>query len=161
MFTDYYLVLDIPYHATDNEVRAAYKKQAIKWHPDKNPGRDTTDQMQLINEAYLILKDIDARKKYDQEYLRFRGTWVKKQDEKKERQYSYAEYDVQDPILYRWMQNARKQAADLAKQAAKEFADVGKAGVKGAVRGATNYFIGYLIVGIILSVVFSVIGRCQ
>ena len=57
MFKDYYEILDVPFGATDSEIKSAYKHQAIRWHPDRNPGIDVTNIMQDINEAYAILKD--------------------------------------------------------------------------------------------------------
>ena len=42
MFVDYYAVLEIEITATSEEIKAAFKKQALKWHPDKNQGKDTT-----------------------------------------------------------------------------------------------------------------------
>lgn len=161
MFIDYYSVLEIPFGATDIEIKAAFRKQAVKWHPDKNSGIDTTIRMQLINEAYLILKDSDAREKYDTEYLRFMSFRIPKEEILDEPNFAYADYIVQDPILWRWMQNARRQAADLVKQAAREFVDVGKAGVKGAAKGASNYLAGYVVAGVLITIVFSIVGNCN
>ena len=42
----------------------AYRKQCIKWHRDKNINIDTTQRMQGINQAYLILKDEETRSKF-------------------------------------------------------------------------------------------------
>jgi len=72
MFIDYYAILEVDFSATQSEIREAFKKQAIKWHPDRNTERDTTLRMQQINEAYLILKDIEARQRYDKEYKLFK-----------------------------------------------------------------------------------------
>ena len=60
MFRDYYAILVISQSASRVEIKSAYKKQAIKWHPDKNQGVDTTQRMQEINEAYLILNDVSS-----------------------------------------------------------------------------------------------------
>ena len=57
MFKDYYKLLDIQQNASDEEIKKAFREQAIEWHPDRNQGTDTTLRMQEINEAYLILKD--------------------------------------------------------------------------------------------------------
>ena len=62
MFIDYYELLEIDSSASPVDIKSAFKKQALKWHPDKNPGIDTTEMMQRINEAYLILKDEEARR---------------------------------------------------------------------------------------------------
>lgn len=72
MFVDYYSILEISVDATADEVKAAYKKQALKWHPDRNVGKDTTARMQVINEAHLILRDTEARQRYNVEYLRYK-----------------------------------------------------------------------------------------
>ena len=52
MFKDYYQILGIEYPSNPVEIRGAYHLQSMKWHPDKNPGRDTKQQMQDVNEAY-------------------------------------------------------------------------------------------------------------
>ena len=75
MFRDYYAILAIDQNANQEEIKSAFKRQALKWHPDKNPGIDTTSKMQLINEAKLILLDRDARGKYDVEYNRYKFLW--------------------------------------------------------------------------------------
>ena len=68
MFIDYYSILEVDNESSFEEIKSAFRKQCIKWHPDKNLGKDTTEKMQLINEAYLILKDSEARAKYDIEW---------------------------------------------------------------------------------------------
>ena len=66
-FKDYYAILGITYPATTAEVRAAYLKQCKHWHPDRNPGVDTTGKMQEVNEAGDVLTD--TAKKSDYDYL--------------------------------------------------------------------------------------------
>lgn len=83
MFVDYYSVLEIDEGATLDEIKIAFRKQAIKWHPDRNQGKDTTVKMQLINEAYLILKDTEARDRFDTEYQRFKAYRETREREKK------------------------------------------------------------------------------
>ena len=65
--TDYYETLGVSKTSTQEEIRKAYKKLAVKWHPDKNPeDRDkATEQFRLIAEAYEVLSDEEKRKKYD------------------------------------------------------------------------------------------------
>ena len=70
-FKDYYSVLKILPQATNKEIAVAYKAMAIKWHPDKNKGVDTTEQMKSINEAYAVLKNPEKRKDYNVEYYRY------------------------------------------------------------------------------------------
>lgn len=61
----HYDILGIYMEASDEEIKAAYKSMAAKWHPDKNIGRDTTFEMQEINEAYAVLSNPHKRKTYD------------------------------------------------------------------------------------------------
>lgn len=52
---DPYSILGILYGASLTEIRTQYRKMAMKWHPDKNQGLDTTEMMQKIIAAYTIL----------------------------------------------------------------------------------------------------------
>lgn len=60
---DYYNILNISKDASDDEIKKAYKKMALKYHPDKNGGND--EQFKKISEAYEILSDPDKRQIYD------------------------------------------------------------------------------------------------
>ncbi len=63
---DYYEVLQIHRDASGAEIKKAYRKLAIKYHPDKNPGdKEAEEQFKLINEAYEILSDDEKRQIYD------------------------------------------------------------------------------------------------
>jgi molecular chaperone DnaJ len=62
----FYDVLGVGRNATDTELKAAFRKLAMKWHPDRNPGDKNSDaRFKEINEAYEILKDSDRRAAYD------------------------------------------------------------------------------------------------
>ncbi|KAA0168492.1 hypothetical protein FNF31_00374 [Cafeteria roenbergensis] len=63
----HYDVLAVSMDATDSEIRKAYRKAALKWHPDKNPGREAeaTERMKLVTEAYGVLSDATERAWYD------------------------------------------------------------------------------------------------
>jgi molecular chaperone DnaJ len=64
---DYYEVLDLPKTATKEEIKKAYRKLAIKYHPDKNPGDKTAEEkFKEATEAYEILADDKKRQAYDQ-----------------------------------------------------------------------------------------------
>lgn len=65
---DYYEVLLVPKTATDEEIKKAYRKLAMEYHPDRNPGREkwATDKFKIINEAFSVLGDIEKRRQYDQ-----------------------------------------------------------------------------------------------
>jgi molecular chaperone DnaJ len=62
----YYEVLEVERTADDGQLKSAFRKLAMKWHPDRNPG-DTSSEHKFkeINEAYEILKDPDKRAAYD------------------------------------------------------------------------------------------------
>lgn len=64
---DYYEVLGVGKNATADELKKAYRKMAIKYHPDKNPGnKEAEEKFKEAAEAYDILSDPDKRAKYDQ-----------------------------------------------------------------------------------------------
>ncbi|MCF7806553.1 MAG: molecular chaperone DnaJ [Simkaniaceae bacterium] len=64
---DYYETLGIARNATADEIKRAYRKQAVKFHPDKNPGdAEAEKQFKKISEAYEILSDESKRRMYDQ-----------------------------------------------------------------------------------------------
>jgi len=64
---DYYEVLGIAKNASDAEIKSAYRKIAVKYHPDKNPGNtEAEEKFKEATEAYEILKDQERRQKYDQ-----------------------------------------------------------------------------------------------
>jgi len=58
----YYETLSVSRTASDNEIKSAYRKLAMKWHPDRNPGDKSAEaKFKEINEAYDVLKDGDKR----------------------------------------------------------------------------------------------------
>src|SRR3989344_4498970 len=63
---DYYEILGVSKTATDLEMKAAYRKQALQWHPDRNKTREAEAKFKEINEAYEVLSDKDKRAAYDQ-----------------------------------------------------------------------------------------------
>lgn len=65
-FKDYYQVLGVDKKADASEIKKAYRKLAVKYHPDKNPGNKAAeDRFKEANEAYEVLGDPEKRKKYD------------------------------------------------------------------------------------------------
>ena len=62
---DFYNILGVSRSADKAEIKSAYRKLAKKYHPDANPGKDTTEQFQEVNKVYEVLSDEDKRKKYD------------------------------------------------------------------------------------------------
>ncbi len=62
----FYDILSVERTASDGDIKAAFRKQAMQWHPDRNPGdNDAEHRFKEINEAYEILKDPDKRAAYD------------------------------------------------------------------------------------------------
>jgi DnaJ-class molecular chaperone len=177
MFKDYYKLLDVSQIATDEEIKKAFREQAIKWHPDRNHGTDTTFRMQEINEAYLILKDKEARARYDIEYKKFKQYQEQTRQSKKEqkksekqewqqqehkqqnsnREYEYQDYKVEDDILVKWMENAKKQAVELAIQTIKDFKGV----TKEAATGCINGFIHLVIWVVVINLLFLFLRACN
>ena len=64
---DYYEVLGVDKNASADEIKKAYRKLAVKYHPDKNPGdKEAEEKFKEAAEAYSILSDADKKAKYDQ-----------------------------------------------------------------------------------------------
>jgi DnaJ-class molecular chaperone len=175
MFRDYYTILEISQNASHEEIKAAFKHQAMTWHPDTNLGIDTTLKMQLINEAKLILLDTEARSKYDVEYKRYmlqKQKQTAEQNQKYERggvppnqpfagndyeqkgfetEYSDKEYRVYDEELHHWMNNAKRQSVDLAKKTIEDFKGMIKVGAKAAGKEAFGVLKTQIVIGLIIS----------
>ncbi len=66
MADDYYNILGISKSASDAEIKKAYRKLAMKYHPDKTKGnKELEDKFKKISEAYAVLSDPEKRKQYD------------------------------------------------------------------------------------------------
>lgn len=67
MGKDYYAILNVAKTATEDELKKAYRKLALKWHPDKNPNNKEAAQtkFQEVSEAYEVLSDKEKREIYD------------------------------------------------------------------------------------------------
>jgi molecular chaperone DnaJ len=63
---DYYEVLGVQRDASEKEIKSAYRKLAMKYHPDRSDASDAEERFKEISEAYAVLSDQDKRKKYDQ-----------------------------------------------------------------------------------------------
>ena len=66
MGKDYYKILGLPKTATDDEIKKAYRKQALKYHPDKNKAAGAEDKFKEVAEAYEVLSDKKKRDIFDQ-----------------------------------------------------------------------------------------------
>jgi len=72
---DYYEILGVSKDATEDQIRRAYKKLAVKWHPDKNPNnkKQAEEKFKEISEAYSVLSDPKKKREYDNGGFDFEG----------------------------------------------------------------------------------------
>jgi curved DNA-binding protein len=63
---DYYRIMQVAPGATEDEIRRAYRRLALQWHPDRNAGRaEAAERFKEISEAYAVLVDAGKRRQYD------------------------------------------------------------------------------------------------
>jgi len=139
---NYYEILDISTDATKEEIKKAYRKLALQYHPDKNKSPDAHERFIEINEAYLLLYDDDARAKYDKEFQTH-------SQKKKPNQTEYQEEIFEDFDLNDWSKKAKKQAEQYAKMSYYNFFNLLKGVVKETGFQFSNVII-YMIAGILL-----------
>ena len=141
MFIDYYSTLNVDHKANSGVIKRAYRRQAIKWHPDKNPGKDTAREIQQVYEAYLILGDPDARERYDKEYTLFKQKFSGNEE-------TDSSYDIQDDILNDWINKARRQSIDLAKQTIQDIVGLTKESTSAAFDRVKYLVLLYILIQI-------------
>lgn len=159
MFKDYYLILGVSFSASKEEIKKAYRKMSLQWHPDRNLGADVTEMMQDINEAYKILNDDISRERYDKEYKLFtqqRENCKPNSSSPQPESWNY-DYEVYDEDLKNDINEARAYAKDLVDEFFKSLKETSKAAAKGAWNGAYGYILG----GIIATIIFALIRACH
>ncbi|MCG2612736.1 J domain-containing protein [Terrimonas sp. NA20] len=180
MFIDYYELLELSSTANSNEVQTAFRRQALKWHPDENPGLDTTLKMQLINEAKLILLDTEAREKYDHQYLKFKlfqSTRKNSPNPKQQQTQSHEErqssqatasyggshtsFEFEDELLKKWMRNAKTQAVDLAKQTIDELRQMSKTGIIEGMNAMGKALLSQIVISVMVLLIIALIRGCS
>jgi DnaJ-class molecular chaperone len=62
---DHYAKLGVSPIATQDLIKAAYRKKAAQYHPDKNPSPDAAARFREVQEAYEVISDVERRKAYD------------------------------------------------------------------------------------------------
>ncbi len=68
MAKDYYHILGVSQNASQEQIKKAYRKLAMQYHPDRNPGKEpwANEKFKEINEAFGVLGDPQKRQQYDQ-----------------------------------------------------------------------------------------------
>ena len=85
---DYYEILGVPSVATQEEIKQAYRKLALKYHPDINRRRGSEEKFKLINEAYSILGEPEKRREYDAQR--------QQPHEEKQEEYTYSDFRTEE-----------------------------------------------------------------
>ena len=163
MFKDYYQILDVSPTATLAEIRQAYRSQSLKWHPDRNQDKDTTKEMQAINEAYSILRDTEKRARYDREYNRFKQSQQSHQQTSTNNEASRSSHSNHRSNRDSWaydytvhdeqVKSDMEAASEYAKKLVDEFLKGLKENSAKAAKGAWEEMQGYVWAAIILSII--------
>ena len=137
MIPNHYKTLELEPTATKEEVKKAYRRLALQFHPDKNKSPDAHEKFIAINEAYLLIYDNEARIKYDHEYQYYFGQKVRtestnsqqhrheeKREEAKSSNQKQRESQFEDEDLNQWTRNARQQAESFAKMSFDDFSNL-------------------------------------
>jgi len=107
---DYYSVLSVSPDATAVQIKDAYRSLARTTHPDRNSSRNATAEMQLLNEAHLILREPEKKRSYDEECREYKK-WQEHRNAS-----SDAEYVIHDETLNEWIAQAAEKARMMGVQ---------------------------------------------
>ena len=145
MFYDYFAILNINPDANKEEIKKAYRKQAMKWHPDVNNSPEAAEYMRLINEAYIILNDDEAREKYLKEYYLHKAPNI-------DDVFASINKNISDNILNNWIKQARQKAYQLNNLSLEEMFGT----LKVAVFTFYNELFLYFLIGLISILFFFI-----
>lgn len=96
-YKDYYKILGVDKNATQDEIKKAFRKLAVKYHPDKNEGnKEAEAKFKEINEANEVLSDPEKRKKYDE----LGADWQRYQQGGEQGNYNWNQWQQQDGQQY-------------------------------------------------------------
>lgn len=154
MFVDYYQILGLNQNSSSEQIKKRFKELAKKYHPDVNKNADSTKLMQELLEAYYILSDLEARRRYDIQYDRFYNQSRADQNtnsQSKESPKSEQDFKYNDPIIEKWVINAKNQAFDFIRKSLEETKGISKSGCK--------YFFYALIINFIILIIVSILIR--
>ena len=100
MKKDFYEVLGVNKGASQADIKSAYRKLALKYHPDKNKSADAEEKFKEISEAYEILSDPLKREEYDKKLKNdFMQETIKKQQSDIKNQNNYSNIDNSDSSI--------------------------------------------------------------
>ena len=133
---DYYKILDLEHNATETDIKKAYRKLAMKWHPDVNNNSSANARFIEINEAYEILISPSKRKEYDMYF-------------------SENNKNETSSLFRTWQQEAQNNAKSYSKMNIHEFNNkiLKELKLAGSYSGSFGFFT-FLIFGIIINIWF-------
>ena len=153
MLVDYYSILGVDKNASQEEITFAYRRQSLKWHPDKNPKLDTTREMQDINEAYNIIGNPEKRARYDLELRRYYEYRAHQSDGEKQ-------YNANCEQGYKVYDEQVKDDIREAKAKAKSFVENLQKTCWKAINGAWEECKIYVYTAIIMTIVSLLMLTC-
>lgn len=176
-FVDYYRILETPFNSSEDELKKAYRSLSLKYHPDRNKDNpNSTSKQQEINEAYYILGNSERKKAYDAEYIRYQEFLKSASNSKNKAQEKAGqknreerandqthgsqshseEFEIFDERLKNWMDEAKKHASQVAKQAAADFKGVVKEGANAAFEGCLKM----IVVVVVINLIYFIFKGC-
>lgn len=115
---NYYQILGVSVHASREEIRGAYRKLAVKYHPDRNPDPKAAERIREINIAYDVLGDPDKRRKYDLAQAMYHNTGSSSPPAPAHRDPAYRRRTYapppRPPVVSVWMLRYRKYTYKLS-----------------------------------------------